>query len=242
MVRRRPRSTLFPYTTLFRSADVLRGGSGRDFVDGQQGADVAELGDGADTFQWDPGDGSDTVEGGPGADALAFNGSNIGELLELAAVGERVRLTRNIASIVMDLDDVERTKLRTLGGADTATVGDLAGTDLETVEADVSASDGGDDGEVDTVVARGTEAADVVTVGETIEGLAAETRVVGGTAQDDLVIEGVDGDDQLAGGVGIPGPVTVNLDGGPGADVATYHGSSAADQIALIANGTQTRI
>src|SRR5687768_18162300 len=70
MVRRRPRSTLFPYTTLFRSADVLRGGSGRDFVDGQQGADVAELGDGADTFQWDPGDGSDTVEGGDGGDAL----------------------------------------------------------------------------------------------------------------------------------------------------------------------------
>src|SRR4051794_41482223 len=56
MIRRPPRSTLFPYTTLFRSG-------GDDFIDGNTGNDTANLGAGADTFQWDPGDGSDTIEG-----------------------------------------------------------------------------------------------------------------------------------------------------------------------------------
>jgi len=39
----------------------LLGGSGDDFVDGQQGADVAFLGADAVPFRWDPGDGSDDV-------------------------------------------------------------------------------------------------------------------------------------------------------------------------------------
>src|SRR3989442_9313331 len=34
MIRRPPRSTLFPYTTLFRSQDRRRGGVGRDSPDG----------------------------------------------------------------------------------------------------------------------------------------------------------------------------------------------------------------
>src|SRR5258708_19245212 len=33
MIRRPPRSTLFPYTTLFRSSDQLRGGDSRRQVD-----------------------------------------------------------------------------------------------------------------------------------------------------------------------------------------------------------------
>ena len=44
-------------------ADTLIGGDGNDFADGNRGADVAFLGNGNDTFQWDPGDGSDVVEG-----------------------------------------------------------------------------------------------------------------------------------------------------------------------------------
>src|SRR5690606_35880963 len=35
-------------------ADVLIGGDDNDFIDGQQGSDVALLGEGDDTFQWDP--------------------------------------------------------------------------------------------------------------------------------------------------------------------------------------------
>ena len=59
-------------------------------------------------FQWDPGDGSDTVEGQGGNDALDFNGSNIGENIDVSANGSRVRLTRNVAAITMDLDGIER--------------------------------------------------------------------------------------------------------------------------------------
>ena len=76
-------------------------------MDGNIGADTASLGGGADHFQWDPGDGSDVVDGQGGNDVLAFNGSNIGEHMALSANGSRVRFTRNVAAITMDLDGIE---------------------------------------------------------------------------------------------------------------------------------------
>ena len=54
-------------------------GPGNDTVDGNQGADVANLGAGDDLFIWDPGDGSDSIEGGAGADTMRFNGSGANE-------------------------------------------------------------------------------------------------------------------------------------------------------------------
>src|SRR5262249_51844921 len=111
-------------------ADTLFGGDGNDFIDGNQGNDTAIMGAGADTFQWDPGDGSDIVEGGDGADIMLFNGSAINEKFEASANGQRVRFTRDIGNIVMDLNDVERIDLNTLGGTDQTTVNDLSGTDL----------------------------------------------------------------------------------------------------------------
>ena len=87
--------------------DILLGGDGNDFVDGQQGNDTALLGEGDDTFQWDPGDGSDVIEGQDGVDTMPFNGSNVDETIDASANGARARFTRNVANIVMDLDDVE---------------------------------------------------------------------------------------------------------------------------------------
>ena len=110
--------------------DLLLGGDGNDFVDGNQGNDVALLGAGDDTFQWDPGDGSDTVEGQDGTDTMLFNGSNVSEIFEASANGARLRFTRNVGNIVMDLNDVEAIDLNALGGADTITVNDLSGTDV----------------------------------------------------------------------------------------------------------------
>ena len=109
---------------------MLLGGDGNDFIDGNQGNDAAFLGAGDDVFQWDPGDGSDTVEGQDGTDTMLFNGANIDEIFDVSANGGRVRFTRNIGNIVMDLNDVERIDLNALGGADTVTVNDLSGTDL----------------------------------------------------------------------------------------------------------------
>src|SRR4051795_12041083 len=128
-------------------ADFLLGGDGNDFVDGNQGNDTAFLGAGDDTFQWDPGDGSDTIEGQDGADTMSFNGANINERFEVSANGARVRFTRDVASIVMDLNGLETIKTLALGGADTLTVNDLSGTNLTSVVPDL----GGDDGAADNV-------------------------------------------------------------------------------------------
>ena len=58
-------------------ADLLIGGDGNDFIDGNKGTIRRMLGAGDDVFQWDPGDGSDTVEGQSGSDTMVFNGANI---------------------------------------------------------------------------------------------------------------------------------------------------------------------
>jgi len=142
--------------------DLIRAGGGSDVVDGNQGQDRAFLGGGADHFQWDPGDGNDTVEGDGGTDVLDFNGSGAPELLEVSADGGRVRLTRNVADILMDLDEIEGVSVRALGGSDTMTVNDPGGTDVDAIDVDLSGIGGGGDGQVDSVVVNGTEARDVV--------------------------------------------------------------------------------
>ena len=125
---------------------MLLGGDGNDFIDGNQGDDVAFLGAGDDIFQWDPGDGSDTVEGQDGADTLLFNGANIAENIDISANGGRVRFFRDVANVTMDLNDVERIDFRALGGADNIVVGDLSGTDVTQVDIDLRRPGGGGDG------------------------------------------------------------------------------------------------
>ncbi len=222
--------------------DFLLGGDGNDAIDGNQGNDVEFLGAGDDTAVWDPGDGSDTIEGQDGADTMQFNGANINERMDVSANGGRVRFTRDVANIVMDLNDVETINVKALGGADTLTVNDLSGTDLTSVVPDL----GGDDGSADNVVVNATNGDDVVTVsGTVVGGLAARVNPVGiGTgdrltvntlAGDDVVdasaanaallltLSGGDGDDVLVGGPGADTLLGGNGDdvllGGPGADI-----------------------
>ncbi len=182
-------------------SDVLLGGSGNDLVDGNSSADVAEMGSGNDRFQWDPGDGSDTVDGQAGADAVDFNGSNIGEVLELSEYFGRALFTRNVASITMSAD-VEAFAVRTFGGADTVTVGDMSGTVVQTADVDLSANVGGGDAVADTVIANGTDAADAVRVSRSgaqarVTGLAATTRVTGSEVTDTLRVQTLAGDDEV---------------------------------------------
>ena len=110
--------------------DVLIGGDGNDFIDGSRGNDVAFLGAGDDTFRWDPGDGSDTVEGEAGHDTMRFNGSNASENFDISANGSRVRLSRDVGNVSMDLNGIEVINLNVLGGADTITDNDLTDTDV----------------------------------------------------------------------------------------------------------------
>jgi Ca2+-binding RTX toxin-like protein len=206
-------------------ADTLLGGDGTDFVDGNQGNDTAFLGAGDDTFQWDPGDGSDIVEGQSGADQMAFNGANISEKTEVSANGARVRFTRDVAAITMDLNDVETIVDKTLGGADNVIVGDMSGTDLTSVVADLSAAGGGDDAAADTVTASATNGDDVVSVSGSgpnaqIAGLAARVSVPGAIAGSDRVaVKGLPGDDVLDASGLAANSALLTLDGGDGDDV-----------------------
>ena len=103
---------------------------------------MALLGNGNDTFIWNPGDGSDIVEGQAGTDTLVFNGANVGENIDISANGSRVRLFRDVGNITMDLNGVENIQVNALGGADTITVNDLTGTDAKQVNIDLSGNGG----------------------------------------------------------------------------------------------------
>src|SRR5262249_26513942 len=146
--------------------DTLIGGDGADLVIGGRGNDVASLGNGNDTFVWNPGDGSDTVDGGAGTDTLVFNGANIAENISIVANGSHATLSRDVASITMDLTGIEHIQLAALGGADTVTVGDLTGTDVTQVAIDLSAAAGSGqgDGAADTVNVTGTAVDDTINV------------------------------------------------------------------------------
>jgi len=217
--------------------DVLLGGDGNDFIDGQQGGDLALLGAGDDVFQWDPGDGSDVVEGQAGLDELRFNGSGVGEIMEASANGDRVRFTRNVGNIVMDLDGMEKLSVQALGGADTIIVNDLSGTDVTQVAIDLAGTLGGaaGDAQPDTVIANATGGNDIIDVfgagsSVAVVGLPATINIahVEG-ANDSLIINGGGGNDGITATTQPAGIVKLTLDGGAGND--TILGSQGADVI-----------
>ncbi len=217
--------------------DTLLGGDGDDFIDGQQGNDVGILGAGNDVFQWDPGDGSDVVEGQDGTDTMLFNGSAANEIFEASANGERVRFTRNVANIVMDLNDVEKIDLNALGGTDTIVVNDLSGTDVVEVDIDLAGTLGGNAGDVqaDVVIANGTngdDAIDVFGAGTSVSvlGLAARVNITNAEgANDSLVINALGGNDTITATTMPAGVIKLTVDGGAGND--TILGSQGADVV-----------
>jgi Ca2+-binding RTX toxin-like protein len=206
-------------------ADTLLGGDGNDFVDGNQGIDAAFLGAGDDVFQWDPGDGSDIVEGQDGADSMQFNGANINERFEVSANGSRVRFTRDIATITMDLDGIENVKVRALGGADTLTVDDLSGTDLTEVDTDLAGTGAAGDGAADNVIVNGTAGDDVIQAaggssGSSVLGLAAVVNIAGAEAANDrLTVQALAGDDVVEASALTAAAIRLTEDGGEGDDV-----------------------
>jgi Ca2+-binding RTX toxin-like protein len=202
-------------------ADRLLGGDGNDLIVGGRGNDAMLGGTGDDTFVWNPGDGSDTVEGQGGTDTMRFNGANINEQIDISANGPRVRFTRDVASITMDLNGVERINFTALGGADKITVHDLSGTGVT----DVNLNLGGNDGAIDTVVVEGTSGNDVISVSGSADsaqvfGLSATVSIAGiDPTQDVLQVNALAGDDVIeASGLGSPG-IQLFEDGGDGNDI-----------------------
>ncbi|MEJ0074504.1 MAG: Ig-like domain-containing protein [Alphaproteobacteria bacterium] len=209
-------------------ADTLIGGEGNDFIDGNQGNDTAFLGDGDDTYQWDPGDGSDIVEGQAGSDTLLFNGANIAEKINISANGERVRFTRDVANITMDLDGIEHVHFNALGGADQVTVNDLTGTDVTEVTVDLSspAGSGTGDGAADTVTVNAGGGNNAFSIASnsagtlTVSGLAEQVTVLGFEAANDHVA----------------------INGEGGADTATVNGTGDNETFAIAANGALVHV
>ena len=216
--------------------DLLIGGSGNDIVSGGRGNDVAQLGSGDDTFIWNPGDGSDSVEGGSGNDKLLFNGANINENINISANGARVRFTRDVANITMDLNSIEQIEFDARGGADNITVGDLTGTGVKQVLVDLGAVPGATqgDGAADTVTVNGTNGnqhiqvtSDGTTV--TVTGLPEVVTIANAEAANDrLVIQALGGNDVIDASL-LAAAIGLTIDGGAGNDTIT--GSQGADTL-----------
>lgn len=227
--------------------DFLIGGQGNDVLIGGQGSDVMFGGPGDDTFVWNPGDGSDTIEGQAGSDTLLFNGANIGEKIDLSANGQRLRFFRDVANITMDCNGIETVQFNALGGSDTITVNDLAGTSVTNVGLDLSSPPGTGtaDGAPDTVVVYGTSGNDTVTVtgtaaGVSVLGLSSTVSIVGADPTlDQLAINLLDGDDALTATELQAGVIKLTVDAGPGNDIIV---GSAGDDVLLGGQGDDVLI
>jgi Ca2+-binding RTX toxin-like protein len=197
--------------------DTIIGGADNDTVSGGRGNDVIFLGDGNDTCTWNPGDGSDTVEGQVGNDTLVFNGSNVTENIALSANGTRLRLTRDVGAITLDVNGVETVNIQALGGADNLTVNSLAGTSVTRVNIDLAATGGTGDGQPDTVTINGTPAPDTINLSANAgavvaSGLAAQVQIAHPeVANDTLIINGLEGIDSFGLGAGVTSLIGVIL-------------------------------
>ena len=209
--------------------DMLIGGDGDDVIIGGRGSDTAQLGAGNDTFVWNPGDGSDVVEGQDGFDTLQFNGANVNENISISANHGRVKLTRDVGNVTMDLNSIEQIDLSARGGTDNIVVGDLTGTGVTQVAIDLAGTPGTGvgDGQADTVTVNGTAGNDTVQVtgsgaSVSVAGLPALVTISGTEADSDqLVIKTLGGDDVIT-AAGLPAAtVLLTIDAGAGNDTIT---------------------
>ncbi len=149
--------------------------------------------------------------GQAGTDRLLFNGANVAEIFDASANGTRVRFTRNIASVVMDLNDVENLDLNALGGADLITVNNLGGTGLTTINASLASAIGGTlgDGQADVITVNGTANPDTFNIfavagAVEVSGLTALVRITQPeAANDSLILNGLGGVDFFITGPGV---------------------------------------
>src|SRR6516162_6538995 len=176
--------------------------------------------------------------------------------MDISANGQRARLSRDVGTVVMDLNGVEHIQVNALGGADTITVNDLTGTDVTRVALDLSAPTGSGqgDGQPDTVIVNGTAGDDHINVASSgasvvINGLAAKVTLAGAEGgKDSLVVNGLAGNDTINASALNPGQINLTINGGAGNDTIT--GSRGNDvviggtgnDVALLGAGDDTFI
>ncbi|MGO4831043.1 beta strand repeat-containing protein, partial [Rhizobiaceae sp. 2RAB30] len=159
------------------------------------------------------------------------------ENFNVSANGQRVLFTRNIANIVMDLNDVEDIDLNALGGTDNIVVTDMSGTDVKKIDVSLAGTIGGTagDGQADMVTVNGTNAGNAIELlGQgtsfTVTGLPALVTVTASEgANDQLRVNGLGGNDSISASTLVAGIVKLTLDGGAGND--TILGSRGADTL-----------
>ena len=209
-------------------SDTIDGGGGADFIDGGGGNDLSG-GGGSDTFMWNLGGGSDTIDGGGGSDTLQFNTANVDELITIFELDGHATLVRDVASVVMDLDNVEQLSFGGAGGGvDLFFFGDLSSTDIRGIDIDLGQADT----LIDSVVATGSARSDRVEISgvggaASVDGLSARVGVEHAEPTDRLVVNAVDGDDTLDAS-GFKGGLDLTLWGGNGADRFVFGSSTGA--------------
>ena len=220
--------------------DILLGGDGNDTIVGGRGTDTAFLGNGDDTFVWNPGDASDTVEGQTGNDSLIFNGANVNEKIDLSANGGRLRLTRDVANVTMDTDDVENININALGGADVITANDLSATSVSQLNVNLAASAGGGDLSADSIIINGTAATDNVQLSGNgssyaVAGLSTFVTVAGSEGSLDALTVNLLGGNDSFDALAMPANIArLTIDGGADDDIII---GSQADDIILGGDG-----
>jgi len=204
--------------------ETLIGGDGNDVIDGNGGVDNVGLGNGNDTFLWDPGDGSDVLRGGAGADTLVVTGSAADEFLGATSRAGRVTFSRELqdpfdpGNASLDIDDVEAIRVRPLAGNDEVHVGDLTGSDVVRVDADLAATAGGSstDLQADKVVVVGTVGNDAIGVSASagavrVSGLQTIVNISHADADiDTLVLATLSGTDDVAIATAVLGLIQVS--------------------------------
>ena len=232
-----------------RGAEVISTGDDGDLVLANGGGDRLLLGTGDDTAIQASEDGADVIEGQSGTDTLRISGTSESEEFTVQASGGRALISRDVGSGRADTVGIEVAEVDAGGGPDLVDVGNLSGTALARVDADLGVADGARD----TVFAAGSPVRDTIFVsasGDTarVTGLPGEVRVENASSTEDgltvqgsggndeiralgavgtivdLILEGNDGLDNITGGVAVE-----VLRGGPGPD--TLRGFQGADTI-----------
>ena len=159
-----------------------------------------------------------------------FNGANINENIDISANGGHARLSRDIATVTMDLDNIETIDLNAKAGADTITVNDLTKPTSTRSTSTLAAPTV----RADTVVINATNGDDAITITNnngvvTVSGLGDDLTISNFEANNDrIVINGLGGDDVItASGLGTAMLFTAN--GGDGDDVLI--GSAGDDML-----------
>src|SRR5262249_25189693 len=234
---------------------TIDGGDGNDTIIGSRGNDTLIAGAGDDRIIWNAGDGSGVVEGQAGFHSLDFRGSDAGEIFSILANGDRARLFRDVGSVGMDLDGIERIELATAGGADTVTVSDLIGTDVTQVAIDLAAAGrSSGDGQPDQVIVAATAGSDDITMRRdggagTGSGLSEEVTIQHADAGlDQLRVLAGAGDDEIDASRLPANQINLTLDGGAGNDVILgSHGNDTViggqgNDVASLGDGNDTFI